>query len=172
MPTSKEYPFYYANGFVYMGVMAGCMVVWFLLAALIETALYRFIHNWPRFVVPIVLMAGFAAIWWAIKYKLTGIYIRRGVGVIGEDHFELRLPRKVASIPYGELKRLNFRETKRKAQGMILSAKGHSYYLEVPYTPYVGPDADQDSLRMFYGALLAACDAYDRAAGAIKEEEP
>ncbi len=157
MLSPKEHSFYYVNGFLYMGLMAALMVGWFLLAGLAESLCYRNLFRWPVFLAPLLMLVGMAAIWWSLRFRLGNLYTRYGVGIIQEDYVELRLSHRAMTIPYEEIRHLTYREG-RRGRGLILSAKGHSLYLEAPYGPVKGDPAGQEALRNFYLELRAACE--------------
>ncbi len=160
MLSPKEHLFYYVNGFLYMGLMMALMVGWLLLAGLAESLCCRYWFRWPSFVAPLLMLAGLAAIWWSLRFRLGNLYTRRGAAILGEDRVELSLSGRAMTIPYEEIRHLTFRESKR-GRGLILSAKGRSLYLETPYGPVEGDLAGQEALRKFYLELKAACEGGD-----------
>jgi hypothetical protein len=152
--SQREYPFYYANGFLYLGLMGALMLGWFFLVGLAELLCYRFGFRWPAFVTPVVIFAGLVAIWWLLRFRLGRLYTRRGVGVIREDGFELRLHRKNISICFADLLHLTYQP--KRGKGLIITAKGNSLYLEPPYTPVQGDDNTLDGVKNFYLELKVA----------------
>lgn len=155
MSHTREYPFYYVNGFLYMGLMVALMVGWFLLVGVVEALCHRYLSPWPLFVTPSVIFAGLIAIWWVLRFRLSFLYTRQGVGAIGQDGFELRLPRRNIRILFDDVWHLTYQDG-RRGKGLILSAKSRSVYLEPPYGSVQGDESAQEALKVFYLELKTA----------------